>query len=1189
MIVDNSNLVSPATIDQESARPPGTVEGITTLDSEQVYCIRSFDRLDPFLISLVSDSDLWMYVSSRGGLTAGRQEPDRAVFAYETDDRLHQLQGVTGPITLIRLVDGDSVWEPFSDISPGSTIRRNLYKNFLSSRITFEEINDTLGLTFRYDWRNCGEFGFVRTAALINHSTSEVRHLRVLDGVLNVQPACVPLRLQQESSCLVDAYKRCEVDKDRKLAIYALNASITDRPEPAEVLHASIAWCVGLPDARVSLSTHAIRRFRAGRPLPVESELRGQRGNFLVASDIQLAPRKSLSWDIVIDTHVTQAQVASVRKRLQNVPRLQSDLREAVGKSTENLLHMIAAADGLQETADQRVSAHHQSCVLFNNLRGGVFLNGGRIVVDEFTAFVHTRHCLTASRHADALERLPADVTRTQLLEHLTRTGDPQLIRLGHEFLPLAFSRRHGDPSRPWNRFNIRVRDARGRFTHNYQGNWRDIFQNWEALCISFPECLGSVIAKFLSASTADGFNPYRISHEGVDWETSDPDDAWSHIGYWGDHQIVYLTRLLESCHRAYVGMLPSLLRNPIFSSADVPYRLRPFDQIVRDGKDTIDFDHAHAARIDQRVSRVGTDGRLLHDRNGEVALCNLAQKLLIPVLAKLGSFVPGGGIWLNTQRPEWNDANNALAGFGLSVVTTCHLRRHLNFLIELFRSAGNEPIALSAEVDDWLRETGTALQRYEKHLEANHEWTDEARMCLLAALGQAFSEYRGKLYQDGWSASRNVPPTDIIGTLTLALRLVDQTIRLNRRDDGLYHAYNLLKFSTDHRSAAVSRLNEMLEGQVAFLSSGAPTTTEAVELVESLFDSPLYRADQESFLLYPDRTCPGFLEKNVIPDTDAGKIASIRELLAHNDRRLIERDEDGRLRFAPDLINEDQLKLMLDQLEQDPQLAPGIRADRDAIVHLYEQVFRHHSFTGRSGRMFGYEGLGCIYWHMIGKLLVAIQEQFFAAVDRGEPQELIARLSDLYYRVRSGLGFNKTASEYGAFPSDPYSHTPSHGGARQPGMTGQVKEQIIARFGELGVRVTNCSLQFNPRLLEPGEFIVAPSSFTYINHKQQSQSLPLPAGSLAFTYCQTPVIYRIDESGPRIIVTRANRQLRVIPGATLDPEHTSKLFARDGDIERLELAIPSGWLRSGSNSLPSQWNIVEDPAARWSPGTNSA
>jgi hypothetical protein len=60
--------------------------------------------------------------------------------------------------------------------------------------------------------------------------------------------------------------------------------------------------------------------------------------------------------------------------------------------------------------------------------------------------------------------------------------------------------------------------------------------------------------------------------------------------------------------------------------------------------------------------------------------LATLGEKLAIILLAKAGSLLPGGGLWLHTQRPEWNDANNALVGNGLSVVTLAHLRRLLAF-----------------------------------------------------------------------------------------------------------------------------------------------------------------------------------------------------------------------------------------------------------------------------------------------------------------------------------------------------------------------------------------------------------------------------------------------------------------------------------------------------------------------------
>ena len=42
------------------------------------------DDIDPFLMTVVSNSDLWMFVSSGGGLTAGRVDAEGSLFPYET-------------------------------------------------------------------------------------------------------------------------------------------------------------------------------------------------------------------------------------------------------------------------------------------------------------------------------------------------------------------------------------------------------------------------------------------------------------------------------------------------------------------------------------------------------------------------------------------------------------------------------------------------------------------------------------------------------------------------------------------------------------------------------------------------------------------------------------------------------------------------------------------------------------------------------------------------------------------------------------------------------------------------------------------------------------------------------------------------------------------------------------------------
>lgn len=101
--------------------------------------------------------------------------------------------------------------------------------------------------------------------------------------------------------------------------------------------------------------------------------------------------------------------------------------------------------------------------------------------------------------------------------------------------------------------------------------------------------------------------------------------------------------------------------------------------------KKFLDFDKDLSDELLRKAESLGSDQKLIQDKEGRVALVNLTAKLLQLVIAKAANLVPGGGVWMNTQRPEWNDANNALAGWGLSMVTTCYMERMLKFLMDIY------------------------------------------------------------------------------------------------------------------------------------------------------------------------------------------------------------------------------------------------------------------------------------------------------------------------------------------------------------------------------------------------------------------------------------------------------------------------------------------------------------------------
>jgi len=1129
------------------------------LDTDLIYRISEYDRLSPFLMTVVSDSDHWLFVSSTGALTAGREDVGHCLFPYETVDRLHVSAGIQGPLTLLRVRRGHArevLWQPFDPDQQEFKVHRNLFKTAISHRVVFEEINESLGLCFRYSWGTGDRFGFIRTCSLQNLKPDAVR-VRLLDGVINLLPPAVDHGLQLQMGCLADAYKMAECDSSTGLGIFSLASLVIDRAEPGEALRATTVWSTGLRRFDVLLSTDQVASFRRGQAVRAERLSRGVRGAYLVHAGIGLRSGQTARWRQVADVEQAQAAVTGLRRQLRRPGGLWDALDEDMARVSDNLRRNVATADGMQLVDERMVGAHHRANVLFNNMRGGVFADGYGIEREDFVRSIEERNRTVTLRARPFLRGLPERLTVRQLLEKAQASGDPDLERLAHEYLPLTFSRRHGDPSRPWNRFNIHVKDAQGRRILNYQGNWRDIFQNWETLCRSYPDFLESIIAKFVNASTIDGFNPISINRRGLDWEVAEPGNAFANLGYWGDHQIIYLLKLLEGSHKYSPARLQGMMDRPVFSYARVPYRILPYRRILQDPHHTIEFDDELHRKLHQRAESVGSDAKLWCDRRGRVIHVTLAEKLLVPALSKLSNLVTDGGIWMNTQRPEWNDANNALVGYGVSMVTLYYLRRYLAFCLELLEDGRSYRVG--GDVVSWMRQVGAALERGPS-TPATREAGERARRRLLDDLGEAFSSYRGKVYRVGPAAGRPVTGALIRGVLRVAIRHLDRSIRANRRKDGLYHAYNLLHAPVDMKTASIETMYEMLEGQVAVLSSGCLDARATLDLLVALPASRLYRPDQHTYMLYPVRTIPGFLERNRIPVAGALRIPLLREMLRRGDTTLVLRDADGRIRFHTEFRNGRVLRNRLEAL-RGSEWGERVRRDGEKVLELYESIFKHKSFTGRSGVMFAYEGIGCVYWHMVAKLLVAVQESYYRHLGEGTEKRLLKEIGRHYYRIRDGLGFNKSPAEYGAFPTDPYSHTPLYGqpGAKQPGLTGQVKDEILARFGELGVVVESGQLTFRPSLLRRREFLVQSANFRHLALDGRWQEFRVPAGSLAFTVCQVPVVYRLADGEADVEIPG-----RRVEGLSLPVDASREVFGRSGAVRRIRVTLPPGALLDG-------------------------
>lgn len=1091
------------------------------LDGEEYYKIENYDFMTDFFMTITSSSDIWNFCWAQGGISAGRKNCEYSIFPYYTSDKIRDTENSTGALTIIKIKNEGrkgTIWQPFENLSSTGkdryndnlSIQRNLYKNQNGSKIWFEEINLAYGISFRYGWTSSAKYGLVKMSRIENLTDKKIS-LEILDGARNIMCSSSQSEIQNSKSNLLDAYKKSEVLDGSKVALFSLSSILTDKAEPSESLVTNVSWFS--TNDPVILSENAVKYFIEDKTeLVIDSkEMNGKRPECYIVRKVELLGKSAECWEQVFDVNYDTVKLVKllgeISERQNAVDLLIRDIAETEKKLEENLRQ----ADGIQTTKNRISDLHHRTNVMFNIMRGGIFNDEGKISVKDFIDFVDARNKNYGKNIRTLLDSLNLTaentVTYHQLKAAISTTNEPQFSRLFREYLPLTFSRRHGDPSRPWNRFNIDLLNEDGTNRIYYEGNWRDIFQNWESLLWSYPTYAENVISVFINAITIDGFNPYRISRDGIDWEVPEQGNPWAQYGYWGDHQVIYLQKFLEFLSNLDKNSLAELLNEKSFSTANLPYRLKEYSQIVQDPRNTITFDYDLNKKLKTFEKTYGSDARLVLDEKQNVQLTTMATKLIQIILAKLLNHIPEAGIWMNTQRPEWNDANNALAGYGTSVVTMCYLYRMLKFL-EKFISSENESLKLNKTVFQTFKKT----EELYKALAQEKNVSSKYRLEFTNKAGSLFEEELKELYAKGYSEEYiSVPSNEISSALHIFAQAVRSTIEKNRRQDGLYHAYNSVCFTEN--GLEIVNLKLMLEGQVAVLSSGFLSKEEAVVLTQNLRKSDLFEEFQHSYMLYPNTKLKGFMEKNNIREEELSKLGNY---IRRTGKLILIRDSSGIWHFNSVFRNADVLKDFISKL---PEEQKPSEAEMKELLALYEKNFNHQTFTGRSGTFYAYEGLGCIYWHMVSKLLLAVQENIT------EPKD---ELISFYKDVKKGLGAAKTPDEYGAFPFDPYSHTPYRQGAQQPGMTGQVKEEILTRFGELGIKIQDGKALFEPINLEKSEF---------------------QDGKIEFTWCGIPVTYESSKENS-VTVNYTNENSETFSGNTIPSSESKKLFSRTGLIK---------------------------------------
>ena len=112
-----------------------------------------------------------------------------------------------------------------------------------------------------------------------------------------------------------------------------------------------------------------------------------------------------------------------------------------------------------------------------------------------------------------------------------------------------------------------------------------------------------------------------------------------------------------------------------------------------------------------------------------------------------------------------------------------------------------------------------------------------------------------------------------------------------------------------------------------------------------------------------------------------------------------------------------------------------------------------------------------------------------------------------------------------------------------------------MARMAELGAFLEGGTLSFDTLMLRQSEFTTQEATFVTIDVSGQEQPIELPPGSLAYTFCQVPIVYiRSDEDRVEVVYTDGYQ--RQVDGQQLDVETSGHVFHRDGHVGRITVYL---------------------------------
>lgn len=650
---------------------------------------------------------LWAFYSNRGqGITSfGIQNKNNPIMEFFPANTAYQYVNTYGFRSFVK-VNG-VYYEPFNTINNEPKIKRNMYIKF--NEFSIEEINEVLGIKYTVDYfvlANEPFAGLVRNVTVENITDKDIE-IQLLDGIANILPYGVSSSVYKEMSNLMRSWMDV-FNLENNIPFFRFRASSEDKAEIDEVVTGNfyLSYNGDGEIIRPIIDASVIFDYDTSLSVPIS----------FVNNTINRS-------DEVKENKVPCAfsEANTVIKAYENI-------------TIKTIIGQIENVQLLNDRAKDLVKSNYVS-----NKR-----EIGNDIIGDMLNDVHTE---TNNEIFDSY-------IKQCYLDNWLRGGYPKQFGNKNYYL---YSRKHGDPERDYNFFDIRPE-----YYSQGNGNFRDVNQNRRSDVLIKPKTENQSIKLFYSLIQLDGYNPLEVrgytysldkkafgeilekyinnvsekdislcnefspgviskmlTYNKVDIDKHEQiicellENATENIqakfgeGYWSDH-FTYNQDLIEN----YLLVYPDKKNELLFE--DCTYKVFESHEIVLPRKRKYKVvegkvrQFGSVVKDDERIQKLGLDtekSNWLKCNNDEYTT-NLINKMILLAITKFLNLDPYGiGIEMEANKPGWNDAMNGLPGvIGSGVSETIELSRIVEFVNNVIDSNADRTISILDEILDVIK-----------------------------------------------------------------------------------------------------------------------------------------------------------------------------------------------------------------------------------------------------------------------------------------------------------------------------------------------------------------------------------------------------------------------------------------------------------------------------------------------------